>query len=1041
MKHRFTILRYVALLVLLSGAPVISSANVATPLTESQSQQTRTIRGVITDALGVPVIGATVSIKGTTNATLSNVDGQFELKVKSSDTTLEVKFLGLKTVEIPLTAANNYDIVMEEDAQMIDDVVVVGYGTQKKATVTGSVAQVSGKSIEQAHTANLSNTLVGRMTGVIGNNRSGQPGEDNSNLLIRGKATLGNNSPLYVIDGVANRGGIDRLNPADIESISVLKDASAAIYGAQAANGVILVTTKRGQSGKPTLTYDGSFTLQQPTRRPNWMNAYQYMNYDDEINRYKGSTELYKDIKGGYLDGTIDSKKWADTDWYNAVMRELTPQTQHSVALRGGTENVKYFVSTSYLYQEYAYRNSDRNFNTLQMRSNIDANITKDLKFTFDMSARQENRNAPVHSTGTIFWETMHAYPFLHDYYDNGLPGAGITAGRNPVLLGTSVPGYQKVRDNFVNTRMAFDLQMPWVTKGLSMSGYVAYDMRFRAEKKLMDQWDAYSYDAANDKYINVRPSSGDGYISLNQRQDDESRLTIHGRISYDRTFGDHSVSVFAAYEQSKFNNDWFNAYRRDFLSSEVDYLFAGADPMKDNNGAASIEARQNLFGRANYAYKNKYLAEFTLRYDGSQNFAKAGRWGLFPGVSVGWRIGQENFMKNADWVNELKLRASWGKLGNDRVSPFQYLSTFTLNTNDYGAAIFGEDPQLYKGFLAGRLANQSITWEVVETKNIGVDGTFWNGMLSFSAQYFHSMRTNILTKKQASIPDYTGIVLPDQNIGEISNRGVEIELSHTQTLGDWSYFVGGNFSFIRNKIHYFDEASNVPEWQRRTGGKIDSFIGYKSNGIYQNQAQIDGEAHMSGAKPGDIRYVDTDGDGKITSTDRIRFQITPIPEIVYGITLGGSWKGLEMNMLFQGQARAQQMIRPYSYNFDQSYYEGRWISETETPNAKYPRATYFRNDTFNSVDSDFWLRDASFLRLKNMEIAYNLPQRWLDKAKIERLRVFVAGTNLFVFDKIKIEDPEAGSNDSFKDGSNAYNNGQYYPLQRTFSVGLNITF
>lgn len=1045
MKHRSTILRYASLLVLLAGSPVIDNATAATnSVSEAQQEQTRLVRGIVTDQAGDPIVGATVVIKGTTKAVLTQLDGNFDIKVSDSHEMLLISYVGMEQVELPLLKSqSDYKVVMQPSVQSIDDVVVVGYGKQKKATVTGSVAQVEGKALEQAHSANLSNTLVGRMPGVIANNRSGQPGEDFSSILIRGKGSFGNNSPLFVIDGVANRpGGIDRLNPSDIESVSVLKDASAAIYGAQAANGVILVTTKRGKESKPTISYDGSFTLQQPTRSPDWLNAYQYMNYQDEVSRYFGRNEEYKDIKGGYLDGTIDRKRYADTDWNKAVMRELTPQTQHSLALRGGTENVSYYTSIGYLYQEYAYRNSDRNFNTLQARTNVDAKVSNDIRVSVDMGFRQENRNAPIYSSGNIFWETMHAYPFLFDYYENGLTGAGVEAGRNPVLLGTSIPGYHKVTDNFLNSKVTLDIQMPWITKGLSVSAYAAYDLQFRAEKKMMDQWDAYEYDPLNDKYNNIRERTGDKKIWLQQRQDNNQTLTINARLAYDRTFGDHAVSAFVAYEQSRFDGAWFNAYRENFLSSNLDYMFAGGDKNKTNDGKGSVSARQNIFGRVNYGYQNKYLLEATLRYDGSQNFANDVRWGLFPGVSAGWRLSQENFMKNAKSVDELKLRASWGKLGNDRVDPFQYLSTFTLGDG----GVFGEDPTMNQGFYPGRMANPNITWEIVETTNVGVDASFWKGMLSFSAQYFYSLRTNILTPKLASIPDYTGIVLPDQNIGEIQNQGIELEVMHRNQIGDWSYYVGGNFSFIENKILYFDEAANIPQWQRRTGGPIDSWLAYKTDGIYQNWDQIkaDGKNVLPGTKPGDIRYLDVDGVDGITSGDRVRMNNTPTPAIVFGLSLGFEWKGLGLNMLFQGQGNAQQMVRPYSYNFDQSIYEGRWISEAETPNARYPRATNYRDDAINTKDSDFWLIDASFLRLKNLELSYAMPRDLLKKAKIEQVRFFLSGTNLFVIDKIKIQDPETGG-DFTKDisaaNSNPGANGMYYPQQRTFSFGVNITF
>jgi TonB-linked SusC/RagA family outer membrane protein len=990
----------------------------------SSTQQKRTITGIVTDTHGEPVTGANVLEKGMTNGTITGIDGDFTLDIHEH-AVLKITYIGYVGQEITVGNQTSLNIQLAEDFQIIDEVVVVGYGTQKKVTVTGSIAQVSGAELKQNPSTNLSNALVGRMPGVVANNRSGEPGNDYSEIFIRGKGSLGNNNPLYVIDGVANRGGIERLNPSDIESITVLKDASAAIYGAQAANGVILVTTKRGNDTKPIISYEGNFGLSEHTRTPNLMNAYQFMVYDDEINAHFGRTEKYKDIKNGYLDGTIDPLLYADTDWMDVVFRKA-PQTQHSLSLRGGNEQVKYYLSGGYMYQEPGFKNTNLNYKTMQLRSNIDAKVTKDLTVSLEVAIRQENRHNSNYDAGTFFWEAFHAYPFLHDFYPNGLPGPGISWGNNLCLLAAGKTGYKKIKDNFNNIKVAFDLRMPWIVDGLYFSGYAAFDSQLRNEKKLMDMWDAYRYNPSTGEYDNIRETTGDANINLNQRNDDNRTDTWHFKLGYEKRFYEHTVNAFIAYEQSKTRGDWFSAYRRDFLSSAVDYLFAGSDNQKDNDGRATISARQNYFGRLSYGYKDRYLAEFTLRRDGSQNFISNSRWGWFPGISAGWRISEENFIQeNLSFINELKIKASWGKLGNDRVDPFQYLSTYNMEDGP----MFGIDPRREKGFTIARLANPSITWEKVDTKNIGFESIFLNHTLSFDFQYFYSMRTDILTKKQASVPLYTGLSLPDQNIGEISNRGVELSLSYQNKVRDFNYYIGGNFTFARNKIKFFDEAENIPEWQRRTGHSIDSWLVYKTDGIYQTQEEIDATPHLLNTKPGDIKYIDIDDDGNITSIDMVRIYQSAIPEIVYGINMGGRWKNIELNILWTGQARAKQMIRPGSYNRDVTYFNNRWISATETPNAKYPRA-FDRDDTFNKLDSDFWLKNASFLRLKNVELAYNIPSSLLEKIKIHQARIFVSGFNLFSIDEIKVQDPE---------GTNA--GGMYYPQQRIYNVGINVSF
>lgn len=876
--------------------------------------------------------------------------------------------------------------------------------------------------------ANVTNTFAGRMPGVVANNRTGEPGNDYSDIYIRGKGTLNNNSPLIIIDGVANREGLERLNPNDIESVNVLKDASAAIYGAQAANGVILVTTKRGSSGKPSISYTGSFTLSQNTRTPNLMNAYENMTWTDEIRKGNGQAPLYENIKDGYLDGTINRDQYGDTDWMDVVFSKAAPSTRHSLSIKGGGDNVKYYVSGDYTYQKPNYRDTKLNFQTYQVRSNLDIDLFKDLKIGVDLAARREQRRNSVISTGDIFWEAFMAYPWLYDYYPNGLPGPGLANGNNlAILVKGDETGYNKINDTFLDTKFSFDLQMPWITQGLSFSGYAAIDYRVRDQKQLWDVWDTYDYNTATGDYVRKTTNMNGNNISLQNNNNNYSTTSYLLKLGYDRTFGDHRVGAFVAYEQSKYQGEGFWGWRGYYLSDKPDYLDFGADKEKTNGGSGYVSARQNIFGRFNYSFMDRYLVEFTIRRDGSMNFAPSKRWGTFPGVSVGWRISQEKFMENlASTVNELKLRASWGKLGNDRVNSFQYLSVYNMQNG----AILGSTPNINKGFVPGRIGNPDITWEKVDSRNIGVDATLWNGLLGVTAEYFYQNRTDILTPKQASVPYYTGLTLPDQNIGEVSNQGFEIMLSHRNMIGNVAYNISGNLTYTKNKIKFFDEAANIPEWQRRTGHSLDSWLMYKTDGIYQTWDEVNSTPHFANAQPGDIKYVDIDGDGAITDNDRIRSTYGNVPRLVFGLNLAAEWKGLEFNMLWSGQGCAQQMIVPYSYNLDKDFFYNRWISAEETPNAKYPRA-FDKDDYENTRWSDFWLYDASFLRLKNLEIAYNLPKNILEKIRLQGVRFALTGTNLFTFDNVKIQDPEA----------TATSTGQSYPIARTYTFSLNLTF
>ena len=1003
--------------------------------TSAFTQAQQKVTGIVTDNKGESIPGVNVLVKGTATGSITDIDGNYSITVPDTKSVLQFTFIGYQLQEILVGNQHSINVELLDDSQALEEVVVVGYGTQKKATLTGAVSSVKGENLKTAGVANVTNTFAGRIPGVIATNRSGEPGADFSTILIRGKGSLNDNSPLIVIDGVANRSGLDRLSSNDIESVTILKDASAAIYGAQAANGVILVTTKRGSGEKPTITYSGTVSMSEFTRTPDLMDAYQFMNYADEVSGYTGKEKMYENIKDGYLDGTIDRNKYGNTDWMDATFDRFAPQTRHSLSVSGSSEKVKYYISGDFSYQKPNFKDTKFDFQTMQVRSNIDTQITKDLKVGLDLSVRKEDRNNSIYTTGEMFWEVFMVPPHYYDYYPNGLPGPGFSQGNNLALLASGEDtGYDRINDFFLDSKINFELKMPWITEGLSLSGYAAFDIHYRNEKKLWDVWDTYDYDSETGQYNKKTTNMNGNSISLNQDADNNISKTYHARLEYKRAFGDHNVGAFVAYEQNQYEGEGFWAWRGYYLSSKPDYLDFGADKEKTNGGKGYATARQNFFGRFNYAYQGKYMAEFTLRRDGSMNFANKARWGTFPGVSVGWRLSEEKFMENvAPVVDDLKLRASWGKLGNDRSYDadnnqlyYQYLSTFNMQNG----AILGEDPTIRKGFIPGRIGNPDITWEKVDSKNIAIDGSLWNGLLSFTAEYFYQNRTDILTPKNASIPAYTGLILPDQNIGEVSNQGFEFMANHRNKVGSVNYYVGANFTYTKNTIKFFDEAANVPEWQKRTGNSLDTWLMYKTDGIYQTQEEIDNSIHLPGAQPGDIKYVDVDGSKDITENDRIRSENGNIPRIVYGINMGAEWKGWELNMLWTGQGQAYQMIVPYSYNLDKDFYENRWISAEETPNSKYPRA-FNKDEKMNTKQSDFWLYNASFFRLKNVEIAYTLPNKWMKRAKMQNVRLYITGNNLFTIDQIKFQDPE----------SSATSAGQYYPQSRTYTFGVNLSF
>lgn len=1029
------LLKATTCLLLTSGigiSPAFASPK-SNELVTERVQQTSTINGKVTDANGEAIIGASVTVKGTTsNGTITDLDGKFDLDAPAN-ATLVISYVGYKTIEIPVNGKKTLTITLKEDTEMLDEVVVVGYGTQKKATLTGSVSSVGGDDIKKMSPVNITNTLAGKTAGVIANTRTGEPGEDNADILIRGKGTLGSTSPLIVVDGVADR-SFGRLNPDDIESISVLKDASAAIYGARAANGVIVVTTKRGKEGKVKVNYNGNLSFSQPTRIPEMLNSYQYATYVNEFDASQGNNPTYPETAmAKILDGS-DPISFPDTDWWGEVAKNWATNTQHSLSVSGGNDKLSFYSSAQYMYQDAIYRNSPQDYNQYQFTTNIDAQINKAVKFSMDILGRQEVRNRGVWSTEDLFGYFLTTNPMSAPYFPNGLLRIGYDGvTRNAVLMVSDIPGTNKTTNNSINLKPKIRIDLDIITPGLYAEGYAALDYTFNNGKSVNTPYDIYSYSSATGEYTNNRDATG--AISVNSWSNNSNTITLNARIGYSRTFNDiHRIDAFASYEQSKYQYNGLSGYRTNYLSSALPDLDFGSkvDADKDNGGNSSETARQNWFGRVNYGYKDKYLAEVTLRYDGSMNFAPGRRWGLFPSLSAGWVISEEEFFAPlTDAVNFLKIKGSWGMMGNDNITAYQYLSIYSFNKDKSYA--FGTDPSYVQGVYETRTANPLVTWEKAKTWNVGFSAQFLQGKFGLDFDYFQSRRNDILITRNASVPTYSGLSLPAENLGKVKNHGFEIVASYRDRAGDFEWGATGNVTYANNKVIYMDEAANTPQWQKATGHPIDGMIMYKALGIYQTQEEIDATPHLSGTKPGDLQYQDTNGDEKITWDDAVRIDKSTTPKWIFGLTLNGSWKGIDLNVFFQGQADAQQLVMP-GMNMATDFYEGRWM-ESNTPEqnaaAKWPRAFMKAAavDNRNSQSSTWWLRDASFVRLKSMELGYTFPKNLTKHIGVEKLRIYANGNNLFTIDSMGIFDPEMTA------GIGGY------PIQRTLTFGANVTF
>lgn len=1045
--HRILVkIRIYTLFICLSQFLMLSANAVETMAVDESLQSGIQISGVVKDASNMPMIGVSVMEKGTSNGSITNIDGQFSLTIRSNSSVLIVSYIGYKTKDVSVNNNRSFTIQLDEDVTGLEEVVVVGYGSQKKSTLTGSVSQISGEELKKVAATNLTNTLAGKTAGVIANMRSGEPGADDATILIRGKGTTGDTSPLIVVDGIADR-EFSRLNPEDIESISVLKDASAAIYGARAANGVILITTKRGKEGKVKVNYSGNYSVSQPTRVPDMLNSYQHATYVNEYDRGHGNSDTYSsEAVQKMLDGS-DPINYGSTDWWDAIARNWAGKTQHSLSVSGGSEKLSFYTSLQYMWQDAIYKNSPQDYGQYQFTTNLDAQVNKSIRLTMDILGRQEARSRGVYDTDYLFGYLLTTNPMASPYFPNGLPRVGYDGlTRNAAIMVSDAPGKKNTTNNTLNLKPKLRIDLDVITKGLYVEGYAALDFKFNNGKTLNQPFDVYSYNAANDEYINRRAETGS--ISLSSWSSNSHRITLNARLGYSHTFNNaHKIDAFVAYEQSTYKYNYVYASRSNYLSTTIPEIFAGSDNPEDwgTDGYSNRTARQNYFGRINYGYKDKYLAEVTMRYDGSMNFPKGKRWGFFPAVSAGWVISEEVFFEPIKpIVSFLKLKGSFGMMGNDNVSAFQFLSRYKfINGEDSGhdatGVLFGESVQ--KALYQTVTANPDITWETAKTFNAGINSQFLDGKFSFDFDYFYSKRSDILRTRNASIPAYAGLVLPAENIGKVRNQGIEIVVGYRDSYRGFTWGITGNFTFAENELLYIDEAASTPEWQKSTGHPIDALTMYKAIGIYQTQEEINNSPHIAGAKPGDLIYYDTNDDGEITWDDAIRVNESATPKIMYGFTLNGGWKGIDLNVFFQGQAKAKILVQP-TMNMITDFYEGRWVetnSAEENAKAHWPRAfikqTY--GDAFNGVASTWWLRNAAFLRLKSVELGYTLPKLLTQKIGVDNLRVYVNGSNLFTLDKIKIFDPEVSVN-----AVNYQANGiTAYPLQRTITAGVNITF
>ncbi|MCL1932393.1 MAG: TonB-dependent receptor [Candidatus Azobacteroides sp.] len=1014
-------------------------------------EQKITVTGIVSDK-NEPIIGASVSLKGTSAGTVTDREGKYSITVPNKDATLVFTYVGYTTQELVVGNQTNIDVVLTETAQDINEVVVVGYGVQKKVNVIGAVTTLQGEAIKNIPAASAAASVAGRLPGVTVIQTGGEPGTDgymSPQMYIRGRTTLGSDAaktnPLVIIDGVQGR-SIGEIDPNDIASFSVLKDASAAIYGAQAANGVILITTKNGEAGKPKLDFSFYEGIMTPSKIPDMCNAAEYATMISEYEDNTGAARTYTDDDIALFASGADPWEHPNTDWYGDLIKNWTASSRYNLNITGGTKRgTTYYVSLGYKLDDAMYKQSSTKYNQINVRTKLSIPITNWLNADINLAGFKTHKLYPYRSAADIITAATRSLPTLPDYWPTGEPAPDIENGDNPVVT-SSFAGGKNEQDTYrLQSNMKATIAPPFIN-GLSLSAGVDYDLNNFYRKRFFQPWYLYFSDKANavrdpnTGYITsmplipqLRQPTGAILPSLQNDYNRTINTTDRIELNYARTFGDHDITLYAGFEQYTSNYNEFWAQRENYLSTLIQTLNAGPDLNKDNSGYETIYARKSWIGRATYAYKGKYLAEALIRRDGSLKFPPNSRWGNFPGFMLGWRASEENFWKNSlPFINYFKMKASYGEMGMDPGDPFQYIDKYSLGT--IVGMVFGTNGVIETTTGPPTVANHNITWERQKTKNVGLESQFLKGLLFLNFDYFYNIRDHILAPRNASVPDFSGITLPDENIARVNNHGIEIEGGIRKVINkNFSFDLSGNFSFSRNRVAFQDEPARPVPWQVTTGHPYGATLMYEAIGIYKDQAEIDATPHPAGAQPGDVIFKDVSGDGQITADDRILVDYTAAPETFYGITLNTRWKDFSLSVLLQGQGKYLKknyadVRRGIEGNYFQFMYDGRWISGADNLNVTMPRA-WDRSTYFIMNDNTLWYDNTAYLRLKDVVLSYSIPARYYKSIGVSNISVYCSGNNLaYLWSATNKFDPESANADG-------------YPTMKTFAFGANISF
>ena len=1010
----------------------ISTATASGANSFATTQQAGICKGLVKDATGESVIGASVVVKGTTNGTITDFDGNFSLDGIKKGDVIVISYVGYQTQEIKWNGSP-LNVILKEDSKTLSEVVVVGYGTQKKANLSGSVAMVDSKELENRPIQNVSSGLQGLMPGVAITGTNGAPGQDAGKIRVRGIGTLNEAGPYILVDGIET-GTLSAVDPNDIESISVLKDAaSAAIYGSKAANGVVLITTKRGKTGQTKISYSGYLSFQNATNMIERMGSYEYASLLNQALEAEGMSKRFNDTElQKFKDG--NDPLYPDTDWYDLAYKTGV-QHRHNVNINGGSENVKYMASLGYLNQTGILPNAGREqFNA---RTNLDMKINKRLSARMNLSFIKNDYSDASSayyggSSDQIIRQLNLIAPWIVARYDDGTWGT-ISDG-SPIAWLDS--GMKVNRDNYNFSGMAaVDYE---IFDGLKLTLQGAY----------VNNLQNYNY---FQKYIKYNENKESDPSQLDERFYKWDRTNYDALLNYNKNFGKHNIKGLLGWHTEKYNYKYQKAVRKKFPNNELTDMNAGDASTQSNEGYTAELAMISWFARINYDFAGKYLLEANIRADASSRFAEGHRWGYFPSFSGAWRISEEAFMESAkdSWLSGLKIRASWGQLGNqDALSGsnndyYPALNTYNLDSK------YAFGGSLNSGYYQRKYRLETISWEKASTWGVGVDFTLFN-KLNGSLDYYNRKTTGIIM--DVTVPKEFALDAYKDNVGSMRNSGIEINLSYNTKIGQVDFGIAGNFSYNKNEIldlgggdpnKYLDATDGYSQ-RNKVGEAMNSYYIYRADGFFNSQEEADAYTAKYGNpfgktfKAGDLRYVDTNKDGKLTADDR-EYCGSSDPKIIYGFNINAGWKGIDLSLMFNGAAGVKRLFDGYevygNFSGDAAHPATIWRDAWTPDNhdASMPRIFYDTNSASSSrsVQSDFWLQDTSYLRLKNLQLGYTLPKGWLNSVGVENIRIYYSVENLLTFDKMKINIAPESTSQRLSS----------YPLLRTHAFGVNVTF